>query len=299
MTNKIVEEKGKIVFVDWNVFMYRALFGWLNAKRQVAQGQNQLILPPQYLCLSMILACLKKVGLNKEDIVICAVDCMGSWRKDLDRQYKSSRKQKRKDSGIDFDHWFEEFDKLKSNLSESTNWHFVSTPKLEADDFIAEGARYFKDKIVTIISIDSDFEQLAVYKNVRLFSPKTKKYKFVENPLGILENKIKKETADDLTNEVITKADYKIRKSIVSLLTLPKWVVKHVHNEFKQIKLVEDYDLDKFPYDALKIRFKEAYKKTGRIDYEKFISRLIKHKIKDKIEKKHKKDKKIQSVSIT
>ena len=45
--------------------------------------------------MTMILGDLRKVGVDKDDIVIVAVDKGRSWRKDADPEYKHTRKAKR------------------------------------------------------------------------------------------------------------------------------------------------------------------------------------------------------------
>ena len=157
---KLFSRETKIVFLDWGVFMHRAIFGW----------ENNKTISPTYTCLSMLIANLKRVGVHPDDIIIVAVDSpKGSWRRDVDSQYKANRKAAReKHEDIDWQLMFNKFDNLLENLKVSTPFHIIRIDKLEADDIIAYGVKYYKDKECVVISTDSDFEQLAAYKNVKL-----------------------------------------------------------------------------------------------------------------------------------
>ena len=54
--------------------MHRSIFAWKN-NRQI---------PPTYTCLRMMLASLKRIGIDPDDTLILAVDGRNSWRKDID-----------------------------------------------------------------------------------------------------------------------------------------------------------------------------------------------------------------------
>ena len=98
----------KVVFIDWNIFVYKAIFSWHRTKNGI---------PPTYTCLSMIVSCLKRIGLTSDDLIILAIDSpSGSWRKDVDSNYKANRKTLREKHDIDWDKQFKDFRDLLKNL---------------------------------------------------------------------------------------------------------------------------------------------------------------------------------------
>jgi hypothetical protein len=229
--------------------MFRAIYGWKN---------NQAI-PPTYICLVSIISNLKRVGLTPNDRVIIAVDSpKGSWRKEIDSNYKANRKEKREKEDINWKEVFSAFSTLIEQLETCTPFHVIIIDKMEADDIIAYGCKKIKNSDHVIISTDSDYEQLYIFPNVKIFSPKSKKYKIVKNPYSLLLQKIKKETADNLISPILSKEDYEKRKKIVSLIKLPEEIEQIIspHLEFLPDK---DWDIDNLPFETLRERFINIY----------------------------------------
>lgn len=228
----------RVILIDWSVFMFRAIF---------ASYKNKNGPPATYSTLTMILSCLRELDVSIDDKIIVAIDSKkGSWRKEIDSDYKANRKAKRQEFDIDWDYYFKQYDKLKYNLSINTPFLFIEADKMEADDIIAYSVKYFAPSECVIISTDSDYEQLACYNNVKIFSPKTKTYKIVKNPHLLLAKKIQKETTDNLISPIITKADFDRRKMIVDLQTLPDFVEEKVKKE-----------LDRIPNDAIMFNYEK------------------------------------------
>ena len=180
---------------------------------------------PTYTCLSMLISNLNKVNIKEDDLVIIAIDGKGNWRKSLDSDYKANRKEDReKHANIDWDKTFKDFNHLTDKLEAFTPFHTIVMDKMEADDIIAIASKKFQDVDTIVISSDSDYEQLAIYPKLKIFSPLSKKFKEVKNPHRVLANKIKSEKADNLTKPILTDKDYEIRNTIVNLMTLPDYV---------------------------------------------------------------------------
>ena len=209
----------KIIWIDFGYFMFRAIYGW----------KNNRTTPATYMCLASIISNIKKVGLNPEDTVIIAVDSpKGSWRKDIDSEYKANRRAKREKEDIDWKDIFKQFNNLVENLDTNTPFHSIVVERMEADDIIAYGCKKFTDTKHIILSADSDYEQLYAYPNVKIFSPLSKKWKDIKNPYRLLLNKIRKEVSDNLISPILTKEDYLKRESIVNLMKLPKEVEEKI-----------------------------------------------------------------------
>jgi hypothetical protein len=115
-----------------------------------------------------------------------------SWRKDAFPYYKWARKQKRETdtSGIDWTFVFETSAYIQQALRDYFPYNVLATEKAEADDIIGALCKYkdlnredqeeniFGDieaDQILIVSSDKDHFQLHRYKNVKQWSPLTKK----------------------------------------------------------------------------------------------------------------------------
>jgi len=259
----------KVILIDFGIFQFRSIYAW----------RNNRAIPPTYTALNMIISSLKKIGVDPDDEIIVAVDSeKGSWRKDFDSNYKADRKGKREQqTDIDWTEVFNSFDELLDTLKVTSPFHIVKVDKMEADDIIAVGCRTFKDNECVIVSYDQDYEQLCALENVKIFSPikkfKGKKgaYKQVKSPYAILAKKIEKEASDNLVNPILNEEDFEIRKTIVSLLELPDFVELPIQNKLTNLE-EKEYDLNEFPFDSLRNRFRDIYNSTEIVDYEESIN---------------------------
>jgi len=266
----------KIIFIDYSIFLNRAIFSWRNNKQ----------VPVEYTCLSMIFSNLRRIGVEPTDTVIFACDGGRSWRRDVDTDYKANRKAFRDSfEDIDWKDMYARFDRLLEQLDKGTDWHIIRVNSIEADDIMAVGSRYFKDSDVILVTYDADMEQLTIYGNVKIFSPLIKykggrgAYKLVKDPCKVLAKKIQCEKADNLTAPILTNADYEKRKSIVSLLELPIWVEESIIEEFKNLKEKEDYDSQYIPFLNIRTKIENLYNdKEKVVNYEECINKKEKKK---------------------
>ncbi len=263
-----MENKEKVILIDWGIFIHRSIFSWRKRKS----------IPVEYTCLSMIVGCLSRVGVEPYDRIIIAVDARNSWRKDIEKAYKANRKEYReKYEDIDWKEFYEKMNILLDDLNKGTDWDVVKLDRLEADDIIAVGCRYYKNKEVVIVSYDKDFEQLCIYPNVKIFSPMTKKYKIVEHPYKTLAQKIEKETSDNLVNPILTAEDYEKRKMIVSLIELPDFVEQSVKTELNKLG-DKSGDLRYVPFETIRNRIGRLFNdKSKVVSYEKCL-KIVKRK---------------------
>lgn len=230
--------KGKVIIIDGGFYCHKAIFAYISAyKKQIEKVCKQLkndynaeinkdifikakklvdtaianrklwINSSDYIYFQMILSDLKKIGVNRNDIIIVAEDGRNSWRKVFLPKYKENRKKLRNNQ-TKFINWsieYEKIDKINFKLQHSTNWNFIklnlifdfmelyfteegekfninqyqdlfinSEFSIEADDIQAYAVRYFKDKEIVLITIDEDLEQLCYYKNCKIFNPNLK-----------------------------------------------------------------------------------------------------------------------------
>lgn len=230
----------KVILFDFGIFSHSSVF------TSVKCG----FFAP-WLCTKSMLGCLQRIELHPDDIVIVAVDAPNNWRKVIDPAYKSNRAAARAKTGIDWDKHFADFDRLLEQLNQSSIFNILRIDKLEADDIIAYACRFYKDKECIIISTDSDFEQLEQFPNVKIFSPKSKKYKIVKHPERVVAKKIHREKTDNLVTPILNQKDYDRRNTLVNLTVLPKEVEQLIESVLITVQPKIEYDLSQFPFKNL------------------------------------------------
>ncbi len=197
----------KVIVIDSGFFMHKAIYAWAGDKKRRLEDENDE--PPMkstYTYLNMIFGTLKKIGIDKDDLVIVACDARNSWRKAFLEEYKGNRQGLRdKNKLIDWDYHYSIMNKLETQLDDTTNWHFIKLEKvfnyadlvltdvgeklqiekfgslsydkefgIESDDIQAVIPKFFKDKEVILVTIDEDLSQLTYYKNCKIFNPNLK-----------------------------------------------------------------------------------------------------------------------------
>ena len=250
---------GKVIILDFGHFIHNAAYS------------KSDMYPPYSAMVSMI-SCLKRVKVNKDDLIIIAVDGRKSWRKDFETAYKANRKALRDKSGKDWTKIFSDFDKFLHKLDVSTKWNIIKIDRLEADDIMAVACRYYKNNEVILITTDSDLHQMWIYPNVKIYSPhpKVKNFKFPPKNFNVykfIRQKIKKEASDNLISPVVTEEDYTNRNICVNLLQLPEWVEEIIIKSFENIKEKEE-NLFLFPFPKLVERFTTMCIKNKQIGEE-------------------------------
>ena len=257
----------KVIVIDWSIFVFRSIFSWRNNKA----------VPPEYTCLNMLLASLRRIGLNPYDTVILACDGRGNWRKDYEKEYKATRKAFRESfTDINWENMFKKFDNLLEQLEVGTDFHQIKLDTIEADDIASVCCRYepFKDKEIILVSYDSDWQMLMHYSNVKVFSPLLK-YKSTKgsykikppnfNAYKLLSKKIEKEKADDLINPILSEKDYETRKLIVNLLELPDFVEQPIREELAKLE-PKTGDLDELPFQtSLRPKIEQLYDDKSKV----------------------------------
>jgi len=232
----------KVIAIDGGNIIFRAILlkgGLLKRKAEGLLPAEQFIAPIKHTYFSMLISTLKRIGVNKEDIVIVALDARNSWRKAFYRSYKGQRAEARKrQEYVNWDKAFAEIEEINNELEASTNWHFLKfdnvlnlldllqTKKgkdligedytdemfdwdygIEADDVLAVACKVFKDKDVIVASGDKDLYQLFYFENTKIWSFNLKKiksgtggYPIINNPLKIIYDKIAK---GDISDNII------------------------------------------------------------------------------------------------
>ena len=259
----------KVVFIDWGIIMFRSIFSW----------EKRRTIPATYTATTVLIGNLKKVGIDPEDIVIIAADSpKGSWRKELDVNYKANRKESREKHKINWSEQFADFWNLLEQIEMSTPFHTLVGEKLEADDIISVGCRKFPDNDCVVVSSDADYEMLFAFPNVKLFSPVSKRYKEYTDPYKVLAKKIQREASDNLVTPILNEQDFKIRNSIVNLIQLPDRIEKQAKGLLDCLP-EKDWIANRLPFPSLRDRWDTIYEKDKMVNPDK--KRKKKHKKKE------------------
>lgn len=174
------------------------------------------------------------------DLVICCDD-KNYWRKDVFPYYKASRKKSREESSLDWNTIFSTLDTIKKELKEYFPYYVLQIDRAEADDIIGTLVERYgnSDEKVMIISGDKDFSQLQRYKNVDQYSPITKKFIKVEDPMSYLyEHVIRGDGGDGIPN-ILSQDDSFVSKIRQKPLTKKKVSV-----------MIEDMNRGVIPFDG-------------------------------------------------
>ena len=198
--------------------------------------------------------------------MVLACDGPNNWRKEYFPQYKGARRKSRSESTFDWNEAFRILNDLREEIRDNFPYKVIHMDGCEADDIIGtlvENSQEFGQyEDIMIVSADGDFKQLQRYKNVRQWSPLTKKLVVDNNPRVNLTEKILTGDAGDgipnvlsgdnvfIEGERQTPLSKKKKESIIEdladgeLLYAASWYRNYCRNE----TLI---DLSKTP-DALK-----------------------------------------------
>ena len=319
----------KVIVIDCGVLTHKAIFSWGSVKQKILNGilPKEHFLPPvSYTFFLMLLGSLKRIGVNKDDTIILALDNTTSWRKFFYPLYKAQRKDFRDSHKlIDWKHHYAMINKVIEQIKESTDWHIMWLPNLfngadlalteqggdlvneteadldrtygaEADDILAYATKYYSDKEVIMVSIDADLDQLCVKDNVKFFTLMIKYrggtgvYKVIDNGYKVLSKKIEKGDKSDniIPGETDDNSEkaQKQRELIIDLINLPPFLEEKLKPVFDNLSNSQ-LILDKLPFqNSLAKKFIDIYKKDKIITYEDSVKRLERKKVRTKNKKK-------------
>ena len=224
------------------------------------------------------------------ELVLCC-DGRHSWRREHFPQYKAARKTNRDADNRDWSQIFGCLDTIKSELKEFFPYKYIQIDEAEADDIIGVLARQSGTEKVMIISGDKDFIQLQVHKNVKQYSPITKKLVTTKNPYNYLKEHIMRGDSSDGIPNFLSSDNCivdKIRQKPLSKKKVESWLgespvdfctEEQLRNYHRNMKLI---DLQYTPLDIvgkIKQQFNEnpKGKRSGLLNFfvEKKLNNLI------------------------
>lgn len=271
----------KVILIDAGSLYHSAIFAWGRDFLKYRQGQIKYLMPSDLNYYQMLIGCLKKIHVEKDDIIIIAEEGK-SWRKKLSGEYKGNRQDLKKlYPHIDFPKHYKKINELHKQLNKTTAFQFKRAENLEADDLIALATKKFSDKECIIVSLDGDLKQLCARPNVKFLSFYKKYngtrgcYIEIKNPYKILHDKIDKGDKSDniIVEDKNDENERKIRETLVNLLELPKDIEQEGMKVLANIEK-KDYILSEIPYKNSRIgkRFPQIFDKKYKINYEESIN---------------------------
>ncbi len=245
--------ENKVIVLDEGYIKHKGIFAYMNNPN----------IPVTYLFMRMCIGYLKKIRFGAEDIIIMAQD-FGNWRKEIDPEYKRQRKDAREERKPSewWKHIYDEFNEFYKILDLALPWQFCKAWKTEADDWASAVCRYYTNKEIILVSSDRDWEQLCNFPNVKIFSPLTKKYKIVKDPMKVLVEKIHGDVSDNLLTVPSSEMEFDKRKRIVDLINpLPSYIEQPIIEKFKSF-LPKNLYVHKIPYRSIAEDIKKLYNFT-------------------------------------
>ena len=219
-------------------------------------------------------------------------DGPNNWRKKAFPFYKANRKKQREENpqNIDWQKLFDFITTIKKELSEEFPYKVLNGSECEADDIIATVCKhYHKEDKILIVSSDKDFIQLHKYEGVKQWSPLTKKFLNVSDPIKFKNELIIKGDRSDGVPNILSQDDTFVSEMRQKKLTKKKiedWVVQdpekvlegEVLRNFKRNQQL--IDLDYVP-NPIEINILDDFKGDHFTGRNKMLNYFVKHRLRD------------------
>lgn len=151
---------------DFNNLSIRSFFG----VKEITEDPNDIQWGLwMYNVFNSIYGCLWKFE-NVQEIIL-AIDDSNSWRKAVYSRYKESRKEKKKESHINWEELYTMMNKLANELKHHMPFKVLKVKSAEADDIIGVLSKAFKNPCVIIARDEDYFQCFAGKPNLRVYDP--------------------------------------------------------------------------------------------------------------------------------
>ena len=190
-----------MILVDMNQISLASVMMHLNVTQRTSVDMGMV----RHMILNSLRMYRQSYFREFGELVIC-YDSKHYWRREYFPEYKASRKKTRESSGHDWDDIFECLNTIKSEIKDNFPYKVLEVYGAEADDIIATlcGELEFDNGKTLILSGDKDFIQLHKFKNVKQYSPITKKFINGEDPKEYLYQHILKGDSSDGVPNVLS-----------------------------------------------------------------------------------------------
>lgn len=226
------------------------------------------------------------------EMILCCDD-KNYWRRQIFPYYKANRKKSREESPLDWNLIFDTLNSIKEEIRDNFPYVVIQIESAEADDIIATMVERFggNGEKIMIVSGDKDFSQLQRYKNVEQYSPITKKFIRVEDPMVYLYEHVIRGDAGDGVPNILSRDDVFVVGARQRPLTTKK--VKAYIDEMNRgivpfdgeikrnyMRNIHLIDLSRIP-DNIRKQVIEMYSSYEKKDKSKLLNYFIKNKLKN------------------
>ena len=247
----------------------------------------------RHFVLNSLRASTRKFKSKYGTPVLC-LDDRRYWRKGKFSQYKQSRKQKRSESTIDWEKLFRYKNQIIDELKGVYPGKVIQVDNCEADDLIAVLSRRQEQSI--IISRDTDFCQLQINTDVKLFDPIEHRFRTSTDPMKDFQKKLIRGDIGDGIPSILMPDDSivsgirakPVRQTFIDNLTDSCDTISDLENKIKETQSAEVFqywcrnremiDFDYIP-DHLVSAINQKYDSTAIPKRDNFLSYLIQHKL--------------------
>ena len=228
------------------------------------------------------------------ELVIC-YDSKNYWRREYFPEYKAGRRKSRETSSHDWNDIFECLNAIKSEIRENFPYKVLEVYGAEADDIIASlcGELEFDNGKTLILSGDKDYIQLHRFKNVKQYSPITKKFINGEDPTEYLYQHILKGDSSDGVPNVLSPDNTFVdglRQRPLSKKKISEWAGPLCEQVLPNDELKRNYqrnkkliDLQETPKE-LHLECIRTYQDAPEGDRSKLLNYFIKNRLNDLME---------------
>lgn len=228
------------------------------------------------------------------ELVIC-YDSKNYWRREYFPEYKAGRRKSRETSSHDWNDIFECLNAIKSEIRENFPYKVLEVYGAEADDIIAAlcGELEFDNGKTLILSGDKDFIQLHRFKNVKQYSPITKKFINGEDPTEYLYQHILKGDSSDGVPNVLSPDNTFVdglRQRPLSKKKISEWAGPLCEQILPNDEIKRNYqrnkkliDLQETPKE-LHLECIRTYQDAPEGDRSKLLNYFIKNRLNDLME---------------
>ena len=217
------------------------------------------------------------------EMILCCDD-KNYWRRQIFPYYKANRKKSREESPLDWNLIFDTLNSIKEEIRDNFPYVVIQIESAEADDIIATMVERFggNGEKIMIVSGDKDFSQLQRYKNVEQYSPITKKFIRVEDPMAYLYEHVIRGDAGDGVPNILSRDDVFVvgarqrplqKKKVVAMIDdMNRGIIPfdgEVHrNYMRNIQLI---DLSRIP-ETIRTQVIDTYKNYEKKDKSKLLN---------------------------
>lgn len=236
--------KGRVLLVDFHNLMFRTAYGTIASTPE----DNYDFMLTKHNIMNSIIHNIEKFNPNH---IIFAVDSKDSWRYDVYKEYKANRKDRA--TKLNIERMYPIIDEFVTDMKILfSNMRFLKVPKCEADDIIAVLCKHgFRNAQITILSGDSDMNQLLTMKNVSQYDPLKAAFVNCINPQNALEVKIISGDSSDNIKGIRPRVGPKTAEKIVV-----EGLMTYLDDEKNQISQTEKKEiLDRYIRNKTLISF--------------------------------------------